>query len=165
MENVFLNAALLGFNEKQTIELSDSMVEFAELKDCINEPLRTYSTGMIMRLAFSIAVHVDPAVLIVDEVLGVGDVAFQEKCFNKIQALRREGRTLLCVSHSAAIVQYCERAIWLDHGEMIMDGPTSEVVTEYSNYMAAPHNGLPARRVQETPIRINQVARKAGGRR
>jgi ABC-type polysaccharide/polyol phosphate transport system ATPase subunit len=161
-ENVFLNAALLGFNEKQTKELIGSIVEFAELRDVMNEALRTYSTGMMMRLAFSIAVHVDPAILIVDEVLGVGDVAFQEKCFQKIQSLRKEGRTLLCVSHSSAIVQTCERAIWLDHGEMVMDGPVTEVVGAYTDYMAAPHNGLPSRTVREVPkVRVMRPGGKA----
>src|ERR1035441_8632426 len=103
-ENVFLNAALLGFNEKQTRELFGSIVEFAELRESINQPLRTYSTGMIMRLAFSVAVHVDPAILIVDEVMAVGDVAFQEKCQRKIQALRQEGRSLICVTHALGVM-------------------------------------------------------------
>jgi ABC-type polysaccharide/polyol phosphate transport system ATPase subunit len=161
-ENVFLNAALLGFNEKQTRELFGSIVEFAELRESIDQPLRTYSTGMVMRLAFSVAVHVDPAILIVDEVLAVGDLAFQEKCNRKIQELRKGGRTLLCVSHSPAVVGMCDRAIWLDHGEIIMDGPSTEVVDAYAAYMAAPHTGLPARMVSPVPkVRVMRQGAKA----
>jgi ABC-type polysaccharide/polyol phosphate transport system ATPase subunit len=148
LENISLNAALLGYHEKQSKDLIDPIVEFAELRKFINEPLRTYSSGMIVRLAFSVAVHVDPAVLIVDEVLAVGDIAFQEKCNEKIHALRGEGRTLLCVSHSPGVMQTCERAVWLDHGELIMDGPSSSVVGAYVEYMANPDKGLPGRVVQ-----------------
>jgi len=150
-ENVFLNAALLGFNEKQTKELLGSIIDFAELRDSMGRPLRTYSSGMIVRLAFSVAVHVDPAILIVDEVLAVGDVAFQDKCHRKVEELRREGRTLVCVSHSPAVRDTCDRAIWLDHGEVVMDGPSSEVVDAYVQYMAAPDTGLPTRMVKSVP--------------
>jgi len=164
-ENVFLNAALLGFNEKQAKELLGAIVSFAELPDAIDQPLRTYSSGMIMRLAFSIAVHADPAVLIVDEVLAVGDLAFQEKCVNRVQDLRKEGRTMLCVSHSPGVVQMCERAIWLDRGEVIMDGPSVEVVRSYSEYMAAPHQGLPARQVIPTPkVRVMRAGARMKAR-
>jgi lipopolysaccharide transport system ATP-binding protein len=159
-ENVFLNAALLGFNEVQTKELLGSIVEFAELHESINQPLRTYSTGMIVRLAFSVAVHVDPAILIVDEVLAVGDLAFQEKCNRKIQALRQDGRTLICVSHSPSVMLTCDRCIWLHHGEVVMDGPSSEVVRAYENYMAAPETGLPSPVV--TPVL--KVRMRAGAR-
>jgi ABC-type polysaccharide/polyol phosphate transport system ATPase subunit len=94
--------------------------------------LRTYSSGMMMRLAFSVAVHMDPDVLIVDEVLGVGDHAFQAKCMERIMAFKHAGKTLLCVSHSGgAVERLCQRALWLDHGEVVMDGPASEVVDAY----------------------------------
>jgi ABC-2 type transport system ATP-binding protein len=165
VENVFLNAALLGFNEKQTRELLGAIVEFAELKDSINQTLRTYSSGMVVRLAFAIAVHADPAILIVDEVLAVGDVAFQEKCNQKVQALRKEGRTMVCVSHAPAVMQLCDRAIWLDRGEMIMDGPSSEVVAAYVNYMAAPHAGLPDRKITPAPkVRVMRAGAKSKAR-
>ena len=165
-ENVFLNAALLGFNEKQTRELFGSIVEFAELRESINQPMRTFSSGMVMRLAFAVAVHVDPAILIVDEVLAVGDVAFQEKCQRKIQSLRQEGRTLICVTHSPVVMQTCDRAIWLHQGELVMDGPSSEVVPAYLNYMAAPENGLPSPTVKAVPkVRVMRAGAKARGRR
>jgi ABC-type polysaccharide/polyol phosphate transport system ATPase subunit len=100
--------------------------------DFIEEPLRTYSSGMMMRLAFAVAVHLDPELLIIDEVLAVGDHAFQAKCAEKIFELKNSGTTLLCVSHSAQAVQsLCSRALWLDHGELLMDGPASEVLDAY----------------------------------
>jgi lipopolysaccharide transport system ATP-binding protein len=165
-ENVFLNAALLGFNEKQTRELFGSIVDFAELRDSITSPLRTYSTGMIMRLAFSVAVHVDPAILIVDEVMAVGDVAFQDKCQRKIQALRQEGRSLICVTHAPGVMMTCDRSIWLHRGELVMDGPSSEVVPAYVNYMDAPEFGLPSATVKPMPnVRLLRTGSRGKGRR
>jgi ABC-type polysaccharide/polyol phosphate transport system ATPase subunit len=164
VENVFLNAALLGFNEKETRELLGSIVDFAELRKSIDQPLRTYSTGMIMRLAFSVAVHVDPAILIVDEVMAVGDLAFQEKCQHKIDALRREGRSLICVTHSPVVMHTCDRSIWLHLGEVVMDGPSSDVVPAYVSYMAAPENGLPAAMVTPAP-KVRMLRTGSSGRR
>src|SRR5205807_4501789 len=103
-ENLVLNASLLGFSRKQTTALFDSIVDFAGLAEVIDEPLRTYSSGMSMRLAFSIAVNVNPDILIIDEVLGVGDQAFQAKCHERIRTFRESGGTLLFVSHSPALV-------------------------------------------------------------
>ncbi|PYS41062.1 MAG: sugar ABC transporter ATP-binding protein [Acidobacteria bacterium] len=131
-ENVFLNASLLGLTKRKTQQIFDSVVEFSEIGDFIDEPLRTYSSGMMLRLAFSVAVNVDPDFIIVDEVLAVGDQSFQAKCFDKIAEFKRKGKTLLCVSHSAAVVQQlCERALWLDHGELIVDGKTEDVLKMY----------------------------------
>ncbi len=131
-ENVRLNAALLGLSRARTDELFDSIVEFSGVGDFIEEPLRTYSSGMTLRLAFAVAVHMDPEVLIIDEVLAVGDHAFQAKCAEKIFELKHRGTTLLCVSHSAGSVQHlCSRALWLDHGELLMDGPVTEVIDAY----------------------------------
>lgn len=147
-ENVYMNAALLGFSERQAKARFGSIVEFAEIGDFINEPIRTYSSGMIVRLAFAIAVHVDPAILIVDEVLSVGDAHFQEKCMKKIAELRTQGITMLSVSHSPqTILDFCDRAIWLHHGELIRDGETAPVLHEYLQYAADPAAGLPRDRV------------------
>jgi len=133
LENVILNASLLGLSRKRTMEKLDEIVDFAGVGDFIREPLRTYSSGMMMRLAFSVAIHVDPAFLIIDEVLAVGDAAFQNKCHDKIQEFRRAGRGLLIVSHAGrTIEQLCERALWLDHGKLVMDGKTREVVDAYA---------------------------------
>jgi ABC-type polysaccharide/polyol phosphate transport system ATPase subunit len=131
-ENVRLNAALLGMDRKRLNAVFAEIVEFAELADFMAEPLRTYSSGMAMRLAFSVAVNVDPDVLLIDEVLAVGDHAFQAKCFEKILDFRRQGKTILCVSHATGMVQrLCSRAIWLDHGDVMLDGATSEVIDAY----------------------------------
>jgi ABC-type polysaccharide/polyol phosphate transport system ATPase subunit len=131
-ENVFLNASLLGLTKKKTAQIYERVVEFSEIGDFIDEPLRTYSNGMTLRLAFSVAVNVDPDFLIVDEVLAVGDQSFQMKCFEKIAELKRNGKSLLCVSHSPAVVlQLCERALWLDHGELMVDGKTEDVLKMY----------------------------------
>ncbi|MCZ2147328.1 MAG: ABC transporter ATP-binding protein [Bryobacterales bacterium] len=133
VENVFLNASLLGLSRAKTIEKFEQIREFADIGDFIHEPLRTYSSGMIMRLAFSVAIHVDPAFLIIDEVLAVGDVAFQAKCYEKITQFKNSGKGLLIVSHAGKTVQQlCDRAIWLDHGTLMMDGPTEEVVAAYT---------------------------------
>jgi ABC-type polysaccharide/polyol phosphate transport system ATPase subunit len=133
-ENITLNAALLGLTRKRTTELFDRIVEFSGIaEEFISEPLRTYSTGMVMRLAFSVAINMDPDILLVDEVLAVGDSAFQEKCFQKVHEFRNSGKTLLCVSHASGMVQQlCDKAIWLDHGEMVMSGAIADVVEAYN---------------------------------
>lgn len=131
-ENVRLNAALLGLSRKQTAEAFERIVDFSEIRDFIDEPLRTYSTGMTMRLAFSVAVNRDPEVLLIDEVLAVGDAAFQAKCIEKVHEFRNAGKTLLCVSHSTMIRQLCDRAIWLDHGELILSGTVGDVMGAYA---------------------------------
>jgi ABC-type polysaccharide/polyol phosphate transport system ATPase subunit len=132
-ENVHLNASLLGFTRARTNVLFDSIVEFSGVAEFINEPLRTYSTGMMLRLAFSVALNLEPKILIIDEVLAVGDQAFQEKCFEKILEFRHSQRTLLCVSHAPAILlRLCDRALWLDRGALMMDGKASEVLQAYS---------------------------------
>jgi ABC-type polysaccharide/polyol phosphate transport system ATPase subunit len=124
-ENVFLNGSILGLSRKQTEEYFDSIVEFSEIEEFIDTQVKFYSSGMYVRLAFAIAVHVDPAVLLVDEVLAVGDERFQEKCMAKIREFQKEGRTIVLVSHSSAQVQdLCSRAVVLAHGNVIFDGDT-----------------------------------------
>jgi ABC-type polysaccharide/polyol phosphate transport system ATPase subunit len=132
VENLWMNAALLGLTRKRTAEVFDSIVEFAAIGDFIYKPLRTYSSGMTMRLAFAVAVHVDPDILIIDEVLAVGDSAFYTKCIEKIHEFRRQGKTLLFVSHAAATLgKLCDRAIWLDHGEVVAEGLLDDIVAMY----------------------------------
>ncbi len=132
-ENLRLNASLLGLTRKRTNELAAEIVEFAGIADFIGEPLRTYSSGMVMRLAFSVAINVDPEILLIDEVLAVGDAAFQQKCFERIREFRRAGKTLVVVSHSPVLIQeMCHKAIWLDHGELVMEGGAEEVLGAYA---------------------------------
>jgi ABC-type polysaccharide/polyol phosphate transport system ATPase subunit len=137
-ENVRLNAALLGLSRRQTAEAFERIVEFSGIREFIDEPLRTYSTGMVMRLAFSVAINRNPEILLIDEVLAVGDAAFQAKCIEKVHEFRNAGKTLLCVSHSNMIRQLCDRAIWLDHGELILSGAVADVLEAYAGRQTAP---------------------------
>ncbi len=131
-ENVLLNASLLGLSRKRTCDIFEGIVDFSGIGEFINEPLRTYSSGMMMRLAFAVAVNVDPDILILDEVFAVGDQNFQTKCQEKVMEFKRAGKTMLCVSHAAAMLhQLCDRAIWLDQGQLIMDGTVDEVIPMY----------------------------------
>jgi ABC-type polysaccharide/polyol phosphate transport system ATPase subunit len=137
-ENVRLNASLLGLSRKRTAEVMDQIIDFSGIADFMDEPLRTYSAGMVVRLAFSVAVNTDPEVLLIDEVLAVGDQAFQAKCFEKIHEFRRQGKTMLCVSHAVNILQsMCDRAIWLDHGELMLSGNIREVIEAYGGRSTA----------------------------
>lgn len=131
-ENVFLNAALLGLTRKEATRAFDEIVEFSGIAEFIDEPLRTYSSGMMLRLAFSVAVNTSPDILIVDEILAVGDHTFQAKCVDRIHQFRRAGKTILAVSHSQGMVEgLCDQALWLDHGQAVMQGETTEVINAY----------------------------------
>jgi ABC-2 type transport system ATP-binding protein len=122
-DNVFLNASLLGLSRQHTAELFPSIVEFSELGDFIDDPVKHYSSGMYVRLGFAVAVHVDPDILLIDEVLAVGDEAFARKCLDKIEEFQRDGRTILFVSHALDLVErICDRAVVLHHGEVAYDG-------------------------------------------
>ncbi len=142
-ENVRINAAMLGLTRRQTHERFDAIVEFSGVEEFINAPLRTYSTGMMMRLAFSVAVNVDPDVLIVDEVLGVGDQEFSAKCLERILRLRHAGKTMICVSHSLqTLSELCDSGLWLDHGRIMKTGPIRQVIDAYSHSVATQGIGV-----------------------
>ena len=131
-ENVYLSGAILGMRKQEIDRRFDEMVEFAEIADFLDTPIKRYSSGMKVRLAFAVAAHLEPEILIVDEVLAVGDVAFQKKCLGKMSEVTGEGRTVLFVSHNMAVLQsLCRRAIFLEHGEVVMDGPVDETVGTY----------------------------------
>ena len=131
-ENVRINAALLGLTRRQERERFEEIVEFSELQEVIDEPLRTYSSGMIMRLAFSVAINVDPDILIIDEVLGVGDQRFAEKCSGRILKFRDAGKAMMVVSHSLeTLKKLCDRGLWLDHGRVARIGPIPDVIEAY----------------------------------
>ena len=137
-ENVRLNAALLGFSRRRADEKFDEIVDFSGIRDFIHEPLRTYSAGMTLRLAFSVATAVEPDILLIDEVLAVGDQSFQAKCVDKILELKRAGRVLICASHDMDVLRrLTTRAVWLDHGSVVQDGPAATVI---DGYEAALHN-------------------------
>jgi len=137
-ENARLKTALLGMSRKEADLAFDSIVEFSGIRDFINEPLRTYSSGMVMRLGFSVAIHCDPEVLLIDEILSVGDAGFQAKCFDKIKSFRRAGKSILCASHTSIVQELCDRALWFDQGELILNGPIAEVAAAYAEQQAAP---------------------------
>ncbi len=131
-ENVFMSGAIMGLNQRQMEEKLGEILGFAEIGDFIDRPVKTYSTGMFMRLAFSVAIHVDPDILLVDEALAVGDLIFQHRCFNRVRRLKAEGKTILFVSHDLqAVTQFCDRAILLDAGKKLEDGTPDEVVQRY----------------------------------
>ena len=138
-ENVFLNGSILGMSRREIARKFDAIVAFAELAEFIDTPVKRYSTGMYTRLAFAVAAHLEPDVLIVDEVLSVGDAGFQRKCIGKMSDVAGQGRTVLFVSHSMVAVQkLCHRAVLFDHGRMVRDGNPADVVEEYLRVTGAP---------------------------
>jgi lipopolysaccharide transport system ATP-binding protein len=138
-ENVYMNGALLGLSKEEINEKYDSIVEFADIGDFIDQPVKTYSSGMYVRLGFAVAVNVDPDILVVDEALAVGDEIFQRKCFSRIRAIREKGGTILFVSHSAAaVIDLCDRAYLLDRGEAIMSDMPQTVIAKYYQLCCAP---------------------------
>ena len=135
-ENIFLNGAILGFEEKFLKAKYDEILEFSELGEFINQPIKTYSSGMVMRLAFSVATLIEPEILIVDEILAVGDANFQKKSMERMMQLMSNGTTVLLVSHSMEqIRQLSTRCIWMDHGHVHLYGPTKEACDAYEVFM------------------------------
>ncbi len=131
-ENVFINGIMLGLSKREVHRRFDEIVEFAELKDFIDAPVKTYSSGMYMRLGFAVAIHVDPDVLLIDEVLAVGDQGFTVKCLDKFSEFRRRNKTILLVTHSLDLVEkFCDRALWLDKGKTLAEGEPKRVVASY----------------------------------
>ena len=131
-ENIYFNASIFGLTRKEIDARLNDIIEFSELGEFIDNPVRTYSSGMYMRLAFSVAINVDAEILLIDEILSVGDQHFQEKCYNKMTELKEQGKTMVFVTHSLDVVKkLCTRAVWLYNGEIKMDGDTEQVVDEY----------------------------------
>jgi ABC-type polysaccharide/polyol phosphate transport system ATPase subunit len=131
-ENVRVNAAMMGVTRRQMAERFDEIVEFSGVRDFINEPMRVYSAGMTVRLGFSVAIAADPEVLLIDEVLGVGDQAFYSRCLARIKQFQSSGKTMVLASHSAELItMMCQRALWLERGEVVKEGTAAEVVAAY----------------------------------
>lgn len=159
-ENAYLNGVIGGLTRRQVADRFDDIVGFAELAAVIDAPLRTYSTGMKMRLAFAVAVHVDPDILLIDEVLAVGDMAFQRKCMERIAQFRQQGCTILLVTHDASVVrELCDEAIWLENGRIAAHGQADLVVADYVAAMASEtQRRTPAPAAEETgPLRLNET--------
>ena len=136
-ENIYINASIFGLSRKEIDSKIDDIIAFSELEEFIDNPVRTYSSGMYMRLAFSVAINVNADILLVDEILAVGDVSFQAKCFNKMREIKRQGTTIVIVSHSMdQIEQICDRSIWIQDGVVAAEGNPRDVDQQYLNYMA-----------------------------
>jgi ABC-2 type transport system ATP-binding protein len=137
-ENVFLNGSILGMSRKEVTRKFDEIVDFSGVEQFIDQPVKNYSSGMYVRLGFAIAINVDPDILVVDEVLAVGDAEFQEKCFHKFQDFKRSGKTVILVSHSMDTVQaMCDQAAWLDHGGLQVVGPAQATIHAYNMSLSA----------------------------
>jgi len=162
-ENVFINGVISGLTRDEVARRFDAIVDFAELEEFIDHPLRTYSTGMRMRLGFAVAVHTDPEILLIDEILAVGDLAFQRKCLERIDRFKAGGCTILLVSHDASsIEQLCDEAVWLRQGRLMAYGPAQVVARQYAEEMSAETRrrtpaARPARRASSgEELRVNQ---------
>jgi lipopolysaccharide transport system ATP-binding protein len=169
-ENVFLNGVILGMSRAEVKRKFDEIVEFAGLEEFIDTPVKRYSSGMFARLGFSVAAHLEPDILVIDEVLSVGDFAFQRKGLEKMRAIAKSGATVIFVSHNLqAVAEFCQRGILLERGRVIADGPTDQVVRRYLD-TAAIHDDRPARgpvRIAKTTIRSaeGQTGRFAAGQK
>lgn len=136
IDNIYLNGMVLGFSREEIDEKLEDIVNFADIGDHIYQPVKTYSSGMFVRLAFAVAINVEPEILIVDEALAVGDLEFQLKCMEKFTEFRNEGKTILFVSHDInAVRRFCDRVYWLQNGELVEEGETMEVTERYDNYL------------------------------
>lgn len=167
-ENTYLNGAILGMKKSEIDQKFDDIVEFAEIGKFIDTPVKRYSSGMSVRLAFAVAAHMDPEILIVDEVLAVGDYRFQEKCLGKMEDISSEGRTVLFVSHNMASISHlCDRAILLDGGRVVSDGPVSGVIEEYLNLDSSNRSEMHWTSVEDAPgtdeVRLRSVRVLQGG--
>ena len=136
MENIYLNGTIMGIPREEMEKRVDSIVQFADIGEFIHQPVKTYSSGMFVRLAFAVAIHVDPEILIVDEALAVGDTRFQMKCMDKFMEFMQAGKTILFVSHDINMIKrFCSRAIWINEGDLIMDGETDVVTDKYNDFL------------------------------
>ena len=141
IENIYLNGTMIGFSREEIDAKMQDILDFADIGDFVHQPVKTYSSGMFVRLAFAVAINIDPEILIVDEVLAVGDAAFQEKCQERMHHMLENGTTLLFVSHTMATVrQLCDHAIWLNKGDVVMQGEAESVCDAYMESLNLPEN-------------------------
>ncbi len=131
-ENIYLNGSILGMKKKEIDQKFDRIVEFSEIEKFIDTAVKYYSSGMYLRLAFSIAAHLEPEILLMDEILAVGDLNFQKKCLAKMESVAQQGCTILMISHNlSAVRQFCKQVLWLDHGHLVLQGETNTVIDQY----------------------------------
>lgn len=149
-ENIYFNASIFGLTRKEIDSRIDEIIEFSELGEYIDNPVRTYSSGMYMRLAFSVAINVDAEILLIDEILAVGDQHFQDKCYTKLEELKNSGKTIVIVTHSLEVVKkLCHRAIWIYKGQVKLDGDPIYVIDEYLDQVAKDHKEKRTRAIAE----------------
>lgn len=159
-QNIFLNASLLGISKEEIAAKDEEIIAFSELGDFIDRPVKTYSSGMYVRLAFAIATTVDPDILVIDEALSVGDMAFQRKCIDRMNLFRDQGKTMIFCSHSMYHVQeLCDRVIWLDHGRIRHMGPSNDVVAQYEDHCKTKRVDEPEARDQPGEIHVDKDCR------
>lgn len=140
-ENIYVNASIFGFTKREIDKKIDDIISFSELEEFIDTPVRTYSSGMYMRLAFSVAINIDPDILLIDEILAVGDEHFQKKCFNKLSEFKKKGITIVIVSHDiGAIERLCDKAVWIDKGIVKEEGTPRDVIRSYLDFLAERDN-------------------------
>jgi ABC-2 type transport system ATP-binding protein len=166
-DNVFLNAAILGMSRREIAKRFDQIVEFSGLEAFIDSPVKTYSSGMYVRLAFAVAINVDPEMLLIDEILAVGDVTFQQRCMEKFVEFRDQGRTIVLVTHDLTSVRnFCDRAIWLEHGVVSGQGDPAALVDEYTETMLGGRTdtGTESIRRGPGPLRVDHVELLVDGR-
>ena len=148
-ENILINGLLLGLSKRDVLELQERIIEFAEIGDFIDAPVKQYSSGMYMRLGFSVATTISPEILLIDEILAVGDAGFREKCLGRIQSFRNDGKTILIVSHDHSTVRkFCDRVLLVHQGELLADGTPDEAISRYEELigcLAGAVSGVPVR--------------------
>ena len=156
MENIYLNGTMMGYSREQMEKRVQSIIDFADIGDFINQPVKTYSSGMFARLAFAVAINVDPEILIVDEALSVGDVRFQTKCINKMKELKEKGTTILFVSHATEqIKRFCTKALWINKGKIVEQGESSEIVDRYESFML--HGGDLEEQINDSNVVVADI--------
>ncbi|MGU3471612.1 ABC transporter ATP-binding protein [Paenibacillus sp. D51F] len=154
-ENIFMNASILGLSKKEINSKLEDIIKFSELEDFIERPVRVYSSGMYMRLAFSIAINVEPDILLIDEILAVGDSAFQNKCINKIKELKGQGKTIIIVTHDNGMVErLCDRAVWLHNGKVIETGEPRDVIMKYMYNLSEMENSRMIKEAEKTEKKV-----------
>lgn len=166
LENIYLNGSMMGYTKEQMAERVGPITEFAGIGDFINQPVKTYSSGMFARLAFAVAINVEPDILIVDEALSVGDIYFQAKCFKKMDEIKKNGTTVLLVTHDmSAVVKYCDRAVILNHGQMLKEGSPKEMVDIYKKILVNQYdeNATEQEDQEEALARQEELLKSSGG--
>ena len=152
IENIYLNGTIMGYTRQEMDARLQNILDFAEIGDFVYQPVKTYSSGMFVRLAFAVAINVNPEILIVDEALAVGDYRFQAKCYNKFEELKAQGKTILFVTHDVdAVRRFCSRALWIHNGKLIMDGAVNDVTSRYMEFITGAAEDAKAKEVADRP--------------